>query len=422
MARPDAPAPPALPASKRSWRRRRAPTLCVCALVAVALAATACSDDTAASGRTTDAAVSTSDTAASGHRDIGLPPEDVGPADAATGQDAALADTGTADIGVDAGVDTGPAPPQVTRLIVMGDTGEGNAAQARIARGAQARCDRAGGCVGFVMLGDDIYDSGPSSANDTQFDTKIDQPYQVLKKGPPPPDGQPDNRPRMPIYVALGNHDLGGAGLNRSLIDYYLAYAQQHDWFYLPSAWWTKKVGNVQLIALETNSLAYLGTHYDEQGQMVQQALADTDARWSIVFGHHTYRSNGQHGNAGSYEGIPGDLTYLGGDFRKFVDEFICNKADFYLAGHDHNRQWFNSVPDIPTWPVWQTNQRPCNTWFGVSGAGSKLRTMVDRNNDLAFGQATLGFLFMEFYPNKVVVEECDPDGNTEWTRTLTGH
>lgn len=414
---------PGAPNERARWRGARALTLCALSLLVVA-AGPACSDEDAAAGGT-EPTLQAPD-AADGASEDTAPPEDTGdeadapPAeDTGPPEDASADDTGGADAG---GEDVAPEEPEITRFIVMGDTGEGNPAQLRVAQGAQARCDRAGGCDGFLMLGDNIYDTGPESATDPQFDSKVDEPYRDLKMGPPPAAGQPDNRQRLPIYASLGNHDLGGAGLNRDLIQHYLDYAQQHDWFYFPSAWWEKKVGNVHLMALETNSLAYLGTKYDEQGRMVEDVLSQTDARWTIVFGHHPYRSDGQHGNAGSYEGIPGDLTYLGGEFRKWVDEFVCNRADFYLSGHDHNRQWFNSVPDIPTWPVWESDTRPCNSWFAVSGAGAKLRDMKDRDNDLAFGEPTLGFLFMEFHEDKVVAEYCDADGNTEWTRTLTGH
>ncbi|QDG50323.1 hypothetical protein FIV42_06120 [Persicimonas caeni] len=400
--------------SNGSTRWRRA----LCALLVMGLAAAAgCSEDETATGGTADATLEAPDADDTPPQDTAAPEDTSGEED--TGE---APDTGEQDTAPDVEEDTSPPPPQVTRFIVMGDTGEGNPEQLRVAQGAQARCDRAGGCDGFLMLGDNIYDTGPESATDPQFTTKVDEPYRGLKLGPPPADGEPDNRERMPIYVSLGNHDLGGAGLNRDLIQHYIDYAAQNDWFYFPSAWWEKKVGNVHLMALETNSLAYLGTKYDDHGQMVEGVLSSTDARWTIAFGHHPYRSDGQHGNAGSYEGIPGDLTINGGEFRKWIDEFVCNRVDFYLSGHDHNRQWFNSVPDIPTWPFWEDDTRPCNSWFAVSGAGAKLRGMKDRDNDLAFGEATLGFLFMEFHENKVVAEYCDADGNTEWTRTLTGH
>ncbi len=314
----------------------------------------------------------------------------------------------------------GPAPDRVTRLIAMGDTGEGNATQYRVAEGAQARCDRTGGCDGFLMLGDNIYDDGAQSPTDPQFDTKIDQPYANLKLGPPQ-DGF-DTRPRMPIYVTLGNHDLGGAGLNSFQIRNYLLYAQDHNWFYYPAEFYDTQVGNVHLISVHTNPMAYLGQNLDVQGSLVDRVVQTTSADWTIAIGHHPYRSNGVHGNAGSYEGIPGDLVVLGGAFREWIDTHVCNQVDFYLSGHDHNRQWLASVPPIPTWPP-QTPIRdriPCSTHFAVSGAGSKSRDLENRRNELAFGSDQVGFLFLEFHQDYANVEFCDADGNTEWSQVIT--
>ena len=91
------------------------------------------------------------------------------------------------------------------------------------------------------------------------------------------------------------------------------------------------------------------------QGEMVNRALETTTAPWTIAFGHHPYRSNGKHGDAGAYElGVAWDGiefagldlgTIFGDKFRQWVDDYICNRVDFYLSGHDHNRQWLNSVP-----------------------------------------------------------------------------
>ena len=91
----------------------------------------------------------------------------------------------------------------------MGDTGEANDAQYRVSESAQRRCDEAGGCSGFLMLGDNIYDTGPTSPMDVQLTDKIDLPYANLKFGAPPAPGEMDGRARMPIYVSLGNHDFG---------------------------------------------------------------------------------------------------------------------------------------------------------------------------------------------------------------------
>ena len=315
--------------------------------------------------------------------------------------------------------DPGEEACSVVRFVAIGDTGEGNDKQYRVSEGVQARCDRGGGCEGFIMLGDNIYDEGAQSPTDSQFTTKIDMPYRNLKKGPPPGEGQEDLRERMPIYASLGNHDLGGAGLNSAQVANYLAYARANPWFIYPDEFYDVQVGPVHLMSIHTNPLAYLGLMMEPQGQMVQDVVRTTSATWTIVFGHHPYRSDGRHGNAGAYEGIPGDLLFLGGMFRVWVEEYVCNQVDFYLAGHDHNRQWMEEVPDIPSWPPWAENRVPCRTHFAVSGAGAKTTDLEGRGNALAFGAETLGFLWMEFHRDYAVVEFCGADGDTEWTRTI---
>jgi hypothetical protein len=337
--------------------------------------------------------------------------------------DAAASDTSPDDAGDDTAdikpedaepdVDEGP---EVVRFIIIGDTGEGNEEQYAVARAAAAHCDRAGGCHGIIMLGDNIYDEGPSSDDDPLFGAYIDEPYRVLKYGPPPADGEEDTRERLPIYMTLGNHDLGGAGLETALIQHYLAYALANDFVYFPAPFYEIQIGPVHLVSLHTNPLAYLGTELAEQGALVDRVVASTDATWTIVFGHHPYRSDGPHGNAGSYEGIPGDLLFLGGKFREFVDDHICNDVDFYFSGHDHSRQWVRSVPDIPTWPVFPPpTTTPCNTRFAVSGAGAKSSEIKDRDNDMAFTSLVEGYLFMEFTETDAYAQFCDMAGTCDW-------
>jgi tartrate-resistant acid phosphatase type 5 len=346
---------------------------------------------------------------------------DAGPdADPDLGDDDAAPDA--ADAAPDAAPDLADEPDAavevpgetVVRYIVMGDTGEGNENQYEVSRSAQARCDRAGGCHGFIMLGDNIYDDGAQNPTDPRLHDYIDAPYANLRYGAPPADGEEDTRPRMPIYVSLGNHDLGGAGLNSTQIAHYLEYARNNDWFVYPSEYWHRQVGVTHLISLHTNPLAYLGSTISEQATLIDQALGSTTAPWTIAFGHHPYRSEGGHGNAGEYEGLPLHINIFGEAFRIFVDEEICNRVDFYLCGHDHNRQMMASVPDIPNWPP-ATATQDCNTWFIVSGAGAKDDAFEGRDNELAFGAETRGFVLMELTADEAYIEFVDHTGAGEW-------
>jgi hypothetical protein len=107
----------------------------------------------------------------------------------------------------------------------------------------------------------------------------------------------------------------------------------------------------------------------------------------------------------------------LSGEFRKWTDQYLCNQVDFYLSGHDHNRQWLQAVPHIPTWPPNAPDRVPCDTHFAVSGAGAKTDELQGRGNELDFGSEELGFLLLEFTRDRVRVEFCDADGAPEWAQ-----
>jgi len=335
-----------------------------------------------------------------------------GTADGASAEDGS---PGTPDTEKDGTGSDDTAERSVRRFIAMGDTGEGNDAQERVSKGARARCDRAGGCHGFLMLGDNIYDSGADSANDEQFRTKIDEPYRNLKYGPPPEPGESDDRDRLPIYVTLGNHDLGLIPLNRDKINYNIDYADRNSWYYFPAEIWDKRIGPVHLVGIHTNPMVHEGMRVDMHTRLVERVRENTSADWTVAIGHHPYRSNGQHGNAGEYDGVP----LFGEEYREWVNEEVCGKIDFLITGHDHNRQWLEKMNKLERSLGGDDADGVCETHMGVSGAGAKLRDIEDQGNATAFSSAELGFMFLEFRPGRVDVEFCDADGNTEWSKTI---
>ena len=82
------------------------------------------------------------------------------------------------------------------RFVAIGDAGEGNDAQYAVADVVERVCSEQG-CDFAIYLGDNFYDVGVDSVEDVQFIDKFELPYENLD---------------FPFYVALGNHDYGGAG------------------------------------------------------------------------------------------------------------------------------------------------------------------------------------------------------------------
>jgi tartrate-resistant acid phosphatase type 5 len=122
-----------------------------------------------------------------------------------------------------------------------------------------------------------------------------------------------------------------------------------------------------------------------DQEAWLDDELAASDAPWKVTLGHHPYVSNGAHGDAGSYDGQAG-VPGLSGDYvKQFYELHACGKADFILAGHDHDLQWLEPMASCG------------DTDFIVSGAGAKVRDLEAPTDDAFFGQGgTLGFWWIE--------------------------
>ena len=304
-----------------------------------------------------------------------------------------------------------PPPPPPVRFIAMGDTGKGNADQRRVAVAIRDLC-AARGCDFVLMLGDNIYDSGVDSTTDSQWQTKFEQPYFDID---------------LPFYVTLGNHDYGGSliltdvgGLGNEFdkgkveVD----YTQVSTKWNMPATHYTFSYGNVGFIVFDTNSILWSDNTYGDQGAWLPSATAMlADKRWILTAGHHPYRSNGTHGNAGSYDapelaGIPlsNPLPVQNGEALKtFFDNNICGISQVYFSGHDHSRQWINEPTAL------------CGTQMIVTGAGASYTDLVDRGNQTFYQDASeIGFMYVVIEGDTFTGEFRDGDGNLDFTRTFT--
>ncbi len=283
---------------------------------------------------------------------------------------------------------TGGSAAQV-RFIAMGDAGEGNTRQYEVATAVETVCAERG-CDFVLYLGDNFYDDGVSSAMDQQFQDKFELPYDALD---------------LRFYVVLGNHDYGTLSNAWEKSAFEIEYTQYSDKWYLPNEWYSFTVENVQFFALDTTRLMWDNGTDDQQAWLDDQVASST-ATWKIAFGHHPYVSNGPHGNAGNYEGVPFPPMVAGTVVKSFFDASICGKVDVYLSGHDHDRQALEAV---------------CGTEFFVSGAGAKLTDFVHRDNNPVHWEDDQkeGFLWVEVDGNTMQTAFYDYMGNLDFERTL---
>lgn len=371
------------------------------------LALLACADDVApldpGDGGSADGGAADGGSADAGTSDGGS--GDGGSGDGGSPGDGGTTSDGGADGGADGGTDGGTdgggdggapeEPDPIVRFIAMGDGGEGNADQYAVAAAVGALCAAktdalADGCDFVLYLGDNFYDDGVDSVDDEQFQSKFELPYAELD---------------LPFMVALGNHDYGELSIYWWKADYQVEYTDLSDKWTMPDKYYAFEAEHASFYALNTNEIL-LGWSDAEQMAWLDGALTMDDSTWRIAYGHHPYLSNGQHGNAGEYEGYDWLPIANGATVQTFMESTICGQIDVYLSGHDHNRQWL--APQ-------------CGTEWIVTGAAAKTTDLVGRGTDTLFEDDTAeGFVWIELRGDTLTGEFYDKDGALEFSRSYT--
>ena len=307
-------------------------------------------------------------------------------------------DTGTTASSSDGGdTTTGEVAKGTVRFVAFGDTGEGNEAQYAVAQAIVALCAEKS-CDFGIMLGDNFYDSGVDGVDDPQWQDKFELPYEDIT---------------FPLYPTLGNHDYGGNGIgvdfDTQKSKYQVDYTKLSQIWRLPAKYHSFKQDHAEFWDLDTNQIMTDPINGDSGAQQAwfDQGVSSSNAAWKIVFGHHPYISNGDHGNAGSYdnlEAIP--FPFVTGErVKDFVEASICGKVDMYISGHDHNLQWL---------------EPKCDTEFILSGAGSKAEPLPGVNPAYFGAPETEGFLWVEIKDDSLTGIFYDATGKELYAKTIT--
>lgn len=276
------------------------------------------------------------------------------------------------------------ADPSRLRLVAIGDTGRGDAGQRAVADGV-ARVCRQRGCDLIALLGDNLYERGMERPDDPRMAERTVDMYAAAG---------------APLYAVLGNHDYG-LGQDHEAAGWQIAWARRTPGIELPARTWSMRAGPAELFALDTNAAMWSGSA--TQARWLRRALEQSDAAWRVVLGHHAFRSNGDHGNAGQYEGLFGVPIASGTSLWTLFEKTLCGRADLYLSGHDHNLQALSH----------------CGVELVVSGAGANARAVVDRGNTPRFAAAHTGFAWLELGTAELTLAFHDADGNTVYEHTL---
>ena len=276
------------------------------------------------------------------------------------------------------------------RFVALGDAGEGNQAQYDVAAAMKSICDEKG-CDFALYLGDNFYDVGVESIDDPQFMDKFEDPYAELS---------------FPFYAVLGNHDYAGGHVWEKP-EPQIAYSDISEKWNMPDRYYSHTQEHALFVGIDTNAILWNNAWggIEEQAQWVQETLSQSDSLWRFAFGHHPYISNGEHGVAGTYDGLEEVPIASGTDMKYFVEDNLCAKVDIYFSGHDHDMQWL---------------EPQCGVEFIVSGAGAKQRDYRGWDVPTKFEQYNdNGFLWVEIIDNSLTAVFYDKDANVLYQETL---
>lgn len=257
------------------------------------------------------------------------------------------------------------AEDQPVRVLAFGDFGNGSKEQKAVAA-AMLKFHRQTPFDFAVTLGDNFYSYGMESLTDPRWKTWWDELYDPLG---------------IKFYATLGNHDWGFADSPAAEI----LYTKQSPSWRMPAPYYTFTAGPVQFFAMDTNEIS------EAQLFWLKDGLANSRARWKVVYGHHPIYSVGAHqDNAGLIKRL---LPVLKG------------KADVYLAGHDHDLQHLKAEDGVH--------------FFVAGGGGANVRPVKPDARSL-FAKDAHAFAVLEADAKQLKVRFIDTSLNQLYEATLT--
>ena len=192
-------------------------------------------------------------------------------------------------------------------------------------------------------------------------------------------------------YAVLGNHDWQGD------VPAQIAYTDESDRWHMPAQYYAETMAvddstEALFVFLDTTPLASPPGYQqrfsdsgdwdvDDQLAWLEETLAESDAPWKIVVGHHPI--------------YVGSTSYTDNErlVETLVPLFERYGVQMYFAGHDHNLQHHRPEDSVVD--------------YFVSGAGSLTREVIATPNTL-FALRTPGFMAVSMSPTSAEVQAYD--------------
>jgi tartrate-resistant acid phosphatase type 5 len=250
------------------------------------------------------------------------------------------------------------------RVLAFGDFGSGDPEQREVAR-AIGRLHQQRPIDFGLTLGDNVYPKGMRSPTDPRARELWNDVYDALG---------------ITFYASLGNHDWASSDSPAAEV----LFTRPGSTWQMPATHYTFRAGPAQFFALDTTALSA------EQLAWLARELDRSPARWKIVYGHHPIRSAGKHGDSQ--------------DLVERLLPVLANRADLYLAGHDHDMQQLETERGVAL--------------FVVGGGGAGVRPVTPGPRSL-FAASSHGFAVLQVEAEQVTVELVNTELKTLHSATL---
>jgi acid phosphatase len=206
-------------------------------------------------------------------------------------------------------------------FVVIGDWGRDSRSHQREVAQQMGRSAASIGSTFVISVGDNFYEDGVTAVTDPQWRTSFEDIYS-------------DPALMTKWHVILGNHDYQGN------VEAQLAYSSNSPRWSLPAPYYTRTEtlpdGTVaEFFFLDTSryireyvtrpKVKVQGQNKQAQIDWLERALANSQAAWKIVVGHHQlFTVTGQNH----------DFPEMIGPFKPLLDRYGVHA---YLNGHEHN-------------------------------------------------------------------------------------
>lgn len=274
-------------------------------------------------------------------------------------------------------------PEDALSFVVVGDWGrQGHFGQKEVADKMDDVMYKLDGEF-VISTGDNFYPNGVESTEDPEWFFSFENIYT-------------GHHLHQNWYSILGNHDYRGN------VQAQIDYSKKSRRWQMPDRYFFKEYEleddsneKVLFVFIDTNPFErdyYQKFKYanirtqdtTKQKQWLEGILAQSDARWKIVVGHHPMYTTGKRVD---------DQPYVRESLESILEKY---NVDAYLAGHEHDIQ----------------HQKPENkkVHHFVSGAGSEVRK-TGRKKYTIFADAVQGFLAMSVTKEAILIQAIDYQG-----------